>query len=59
MGNIGNSFQVQVVKGGFILTTFGRDGSGETEVFNSPGKLVKAIRGLVEGDKPETKEAEG
>lgn len=44
------SFEVNVVTGGFILSTFTGNGN-ETEVFQSSGKLLKAIRTFIEDGK--------
>lgn len=41
------SFEVSVVTGGFILSTFTGDGN-TTEVFQSSGKLLKAIRTFID-----------
>ena len=47
----GNTISITVVKGGFILQQLSEDG-GETEIFNSPGKLLKAVRTIIEAGKP-------
>jgi hypothetical protein len=43
----GSTIQIQLVHGGFILQTFSSEDS-RTEVFTSPGKLLKAVRTVVE-----------
>jgi len=61
MGETANTnqvLQVQTVKGGYILTSYGGRGEAEQEVFMSPGKLIKALRTLIEGDKPAAPEAD-
>lgn len=52
---------ISVVKGGYILSTYGFEDTegnalaatnGQTEVFSSEGKLIKAVRGLIGDEKP-------
>ena len=45
------ALSIQVVKGGFILQTF-IDMDSTSEVFVSQGKLLKAIRTVLDGDAP-------
>jgi hypothetical protein len=39
---------LNIVHGGFILTSPGEDGNYRTEVFTSQGKLMKAVRTAVD-----------
>ena len=49
------TIQLQVVQGGFIMSTY--DGHVEkTEVFTSQGKLLKAIRAVIEANSPDGEE---
>lgn len=54
MGNNDKQISIQVVKGGFILHTHTGLGVGDTEVFTSPAKLLKAVKAAIGDDAEKT-----